>query len=185
MLGIALGVTRLVGLGTPVRMMIRSAAMLGYLSVFLACLSSAFLRRLTRTFGRPFVQVHHVVSVAGLVLLLVHALTVAWNAGSLAVFIPPFDSVTRFLEFGGRPAIWLIGVAALAAVLRSSLRRSWRSLHWLNYLAFLLGTIHGVLIGTDFQPLAVKVVSIAMALTVVGVFVHRRAVTLRRRSARR
>jgi predicted ferric reductase len=159
--------------------------MAGYVAVFLACLSSAFLRQLTRTFGRSFVQVHHIISVTGLVLLLLHALGVAWDARSLRVFIPPFSSLTRFLEFGGRPALWLIGAASLAALLRATLRKSWRTIHWLNYVAFLLGTVHGVLIGTDFEALPVRVISIVMAGSVIGVFVWKRVTAARRRSSRR
>ena len=183
--GVMLGIILLVGTESPVWTVVRFGALLGYVAVFLACLSSAFLRQLVQTFGRSFVQVHHIVSVSGLVLLLVHALGVAWDARSLIVFIPPFSSLTRFLEFGGRPAIWMIGVASLVALLRATLRKSWRPIHWLNYVAFLLGTVHGVLIGTDFELLPVRVLSIAMAVVVVGVFVWKRMEAARRRAKRR
>lgn len=182
---IVLGVILLVGTESPVWTVVRFGALLGYVAVFLASLSSAFLRQLVRTFGRPFVQVHHIVSVSGLVLLLTHALGVAWDARSLRVFILPFSSITRFLELGGRPAIWLIGVAALGALLRATLRKSWRAIHWMNYVAFLLGTVHGVLIGTDFELLPVRVIAIAMAVTVVGVFVWKRVEAAQRRAKRR
>jgi len=33
--------------------LIRACGLLGYLAVFLSCLSSAFLRQMTRAFGRP------------------------------------------------------------------------------------------------------------------------------------
>jgi predicted ferric reductase len=183
--GITLGIILFVDAGLSLWTVIRFGSLMGYVMVFVACLSSAFLRQLTRTFGRSFIQVHHIVSVSGLVLLLAHALAVAWSVKRLIVFFPFFSSLTRFLEFGGQPAIWLMGAASLAAVLRSRLRKSWRTVHWLNYIAFLLGTVHALLIGSDFTLLPVRVVSIAMAGVVIGVFVWKRVAAARRRAARR
>ena len=48
---------------------IRTAAVLGYLCVFVAALSSIYMRELVRWFGRPFVKTHHVVTVTGLILI--------------------------------------------------------------------------------------------------------------------
>ncbi len=67
---------------------IRGAALLGYLAVFLASLSSSFMRELTRFFGRPFIRIHHIIAVTGLVVLAVHALYNAWYSETLGVFIP-------------------------------------------------------------------------------------------------
>jgi predicted ferric reductase len=154
--------------------------MLGYLSVFLAIVSSAYLRSLVRFFGRPFVQVHHVVSVTGLILITLHPLGVAWSSGTLRVFLPRFDSWAVFLQLGGRTAWYLIGIASLAALLRNALGRNWRMVHFLNYLAFLLATAHGVMIGTDFQSPVVRVVSVVMAVVVIGIFVQKRLASRRR-----
>ena len=67
-----------------------------------------------------------------------------------------------------------MAIASLAAVLRSALGRNWRTVHFLNYLAFLLATVHGVMIGTDFQSSVVKAISILMAVAVIGIFVLKR-----------
>jgi hypothetical protein len=55
----------------PLSWLIRGAALIGYLTIFLAILSSAYLVPLVRFFGRPFIKVHHVSSIAGLVAMLV------------------------------------------------------------------------------------------------------------------
>jgi DMSO/TMAO reductase YedYZ heme-binding membrane subunit len=50
--------------------------------------------------------------------------------------------------------------------------RRWRTIHNLNYLAFVFGTVHANLLGANFQDLPVRVVSIAMLLTVAVLFVR-------------
>lgn len=99
---------------------------------------------MVRIFGRPFVQVHHILSVTGLVLVTLHPLAVAWDYGNLGVFVPVSDSWTDFIRWGGRPAWYLFVVASLVAVLRTSFRQKWRVIHTLNYLAFFLATVHTI-----------------------------------------
>jgi predicted ferric reductase len=164
--------------GTPLNWAIRGAALLGYQSIFLAIVSSAYMRQLVRLFGRPFVQVHHVVSVAGLILITLHPLGVALDNATISVFVPRFDSVLVFLQLGGRLAWYLVALAALVALLRRSVGLPWRVVHGLNYIAFLLTTVHANLIGTDLQYTVTRAISIVMALVMVGVFVQKR---LRRR----
>ena len=153
---------------------IRGAALLGYLSVFLTALSSLYMRELMQFFGRPFIKIHHIVAVTGLVLLFTHALFNALNAETLAVFIPEFESLYEFLEHGGRPALWLISLAAVAALFRTRLGRNWRMIHWLNYLAFFIATFHAFSLGTDFRYPAVRVVALLMVCLLVFSFVVKR-----------
>ncbi|MBN2007174.1 MAG: hypothetical protein JXA21_27735 [Anaerolineae bacterium] len=161
-------------LSAPLDALIRAGALLGYIAVFLASLSSLFMRELRRYFGYPFLKLHHVVSVTGLAALAVHALSVAWRTGNLAVFLPEFSSLRAFFALGGRPAFWLIAVATLAAVLRKSLGNRWKLIHWLNYLAFILGTVHAMLIGPNFQHPGVRIVAGVMAAVLVVAFILRR-----------
>ena len=168
-------------IATPISGVLRVAALIGYQGVFLASLSSLYLVELTKYFGRRFVKVHHVVSVTALIALFLHGGLVAWQFGGVGVFLPTFRSLQSFLQFGGAPALWLISVASLAALFRATLRKQWRQIHWLNYLAFLLGTIHAQLLGTNFQHLLVRIVSGAMAAALVGVFVTKRVRKRRRR----
>jgi DMSO/TMAO reductase YedYZ heme-binding membrane subunit len=159
---------------TPRYWVIRTAALLGYLSVFLSSIASIYVRPLVRYFGRPFVKTHHIVAVTGLALLIVHPLVVAWDYGSLNVFVPLFDSWTVFLRWGGRVAWYLFAIASLVALLRTSLRKQWRAIHMLNYLAFFLATTHAVMLGSDFRSPVMKALPIAMALLVAGAFVQKR-----------
>ncbi|MBN1249441.1 MAG: ferric reductase-like transmembrane domain-containing protein [Anaerolineae bacterium] len=182
---LVVGVVLLDEIAAPVDGVIRIGALLGYLMVFLAAVSSNYMRELTRYFGRRFVQVHHVASVTALVALALHATSAAWRAGSLNQFVPQFGSLRQFLSLGGRPAFWLIAITSLTALLRASIGDSWKTVHWLNYLAFLLGTVHAQLIGPNFQHLGVRIVSIVMAVAVVAVFALKRLEVYRRNQRRR
>ena len=168
------GLVALQPYGTPLNFFIRGAASLGYLAVFAAIISSAYMPQLVRFFGRPFIKVHHILSVTGLVLIALHPVGVAIDSRDPRVFLPRFDSWTIFLTLGGRPAWYLIGVAALAAALRKRIGQKWRAVHLLNYLAFWLATAHAILSGTNFQYAAMRVVAILMALAVVAIFVQKR-----------
>ena len=159
---------------------IRGAAMLGYIYVFLACLSSAFLEEMDRYFGRPYLRVHHLVVTMGLTLLTIHGIAVAWDSGSAAVVLPRFDSPEGFLAWGGPPAYWLIWIAVLAAVLRMSVGARWRVLHWLNYIAFLLATAHALMIGSDLEHPALRWAATGMAIIVMAVFLRKRLAEVRR-----
>lgn len=160
--------------GGPLDWGIRAAAVLGYFAIFLAVISSAYMRQLFLLLGRPFVRVHHVLSVSGLVLVTLHPLGVAARSSDLGVFLPKFSSLYLFLSLGGRPAWYLIGAAVLAAVFRTRIKQSWRVIHTLNYIAFFLATGHAIMIGTDFVSPVMKAVAVVMALAIVGVFVQKR-----------
>ena len=170
-------------LGGPLDWAIRGAALLGYLAIFLSVVSSAYMRELFQLLGRPFIRVHHILSASGLILVTLHPLAAAVRSSRLSVFLPDFSSLDAFLTLGGRPAWYLIGLAAVAALLRTRFKKSWRTVHYLNYVAFLLATVHAVMIGTDFVSLVMRLIAVAMALFAVGIFVWKRI--QRRRLKRR
>jgi predicted ferric reductase len=184
-LSVAGAVVALDPLSAPIEGVIRVAAVSGYLTIFVAALSSSHMRELTRFLGRAFVKVHHVASITALVALLVHAATVAWRGGSVSVVVPLLSSARAFFSQSGRPALWLILIAAAVALLRRKIGKQWKTIHRLNYLAFLLGTIHAQMLGLNFQHLAVRIVSAAMAAGVVVVFVLKRQTEARRKQQRR
>jgi sulfoxide reductase heme-binding subunit YedZ len=168
------GLVSLQPYGMPLNWFTRGAALLGYLAIFLSIISSSTMRQLVRFFGRPFVRVHHILSVTGLILITLHPLGVAWSSASLRVFLPRFGSWLAFLQWGGPPAWYLIHIGSLAAVRRQSIGRNWRTIHLLNYAAFLLGTIHAILIGTDFQSTVAKAIAVALAIVIVALFIQKR-----------
>jgi heme exporter protein D len=159
---------------------IRAAAMLGYLSVFVTSISSLYMKQLTQFFGRPFIRTHHIVAVTGLILLATHALFNAWYSETLSVFIPRLESARDFLAHGGRAALLLLGLGVLAALLRTRFRRNWRVVHWFNYLAFFIATFHAFSLGTDFRYPLIKVAALIMVCMLVSCFVLKRVQQQRR-----
>ena len=162
----------------PVYGFIRAAAVLGYLCIFLAVLSSNYMRELTNYFGRPFIRVHHIASLTALAALIVHAVTVAWTWKMPTVFIPSVNTPQAL-------AFWLLAIAALVAMFRKVIGKHWKVIHWVNYLVFLMGTLHAQTMGANFQHLGVRILSILMALVVVFLFVWKRTAKRRRQLARR
>ncbi len=150
----------------------------------MSVLSSNYMRELTRFFGRPFPKVHHVVTVTALVALATHATSVAWRSGTPAVFLPQFSSFYAFFSLGGRAAFWLIAITSLTALFRTSIGKNWKAIHWLNYVVFVLGTIHSQFLGLNLQHLGLRVVFDLMAAAVVGVWVLKRLEERRRRMRR-
>jgi len=175
---------------TALKWAIRGAALLGYQFVFLSVVSSAFMRPLIKFFGRSFVKIHHMLSITGLVLITLHPLTAAIDAASLAVFLPSFASWRLFLTLGGRLAWYLIGLASLAAALRKPIGQRWRLIHYLNYAAFWLASIHASLLGTTFagagpRYVILKVIVGLMAAATVATLLQKRWVAYKRRQARK
>ena len=167
-------------LQTPLQALIRGSSLLGYLAMFASIVGSAFQRQARRLFGRSFGRVHHLWSVAGLVLLTIHPLAVALEQGTLAVFVPRGSSAYIFFSSGGAPALYLFALAAALALPRALMRRGWRALHWLTYVGFWLGTAHAFVAGKHFGQPAVLVAALLMMLVVAAVFVRQRLPRTRR-----
>ncbi len=165
----------------PVDWAVRLPALVGYLAVFAAAVTSAYLRQMVRWFGRPFLTVHHYLAIAGLVLLTLHPLAAALRAQSASLFVPDLSSALEFVRWGGRPAWYLLLAAAVAAVYRSRLGRRWRWLHGLTYVAFWLGTAHAIMLGADVQAPVPRVLAVLLVLIMLVVLVMKR----REASARR
>lgn len=168
----------------PLDFAVRVPALVGYLAVFTASLSSAYLREMLRLFGRPFLAVHHYVAVTGLALLTVHPISVAVRMSSLDVFVPVVSSVRGFLQWGGRPAWYLLAIASAAALWRRPVGDAWRPLHMLTYIAFWLATAHAIMMGPNVQGPIMRGLAVAMALVMVGVLARKRMQETARRRRR-
>ena len=160
--------------GTLLRWIVRDLALLGYIAVFLAIVSSYYKRQVMKIFGRSFVDAHHILSVTGAVLLTLHPIGVAWDELDPTVFLPVFFPFYDMLRYGGRIAWYVFAVGALSAVWRKRIGRRWRAIHDFNYLAFVFGTIHANLLGANFKDWPVRVVSMAMFIVVAVLFVRQR-----------
>jgi predicted ferric reductase len=156
-----------------VTMFIRFLALAGYWGVFVAALSSLFMRELVQIMGRPFIKIHHAFSLTALALLIAHGLTVAISWADASVLIPTFSPLSMLFRNGGRVAIYLLVITAATAALRKVIK-PWRWIHLLNYVAFLFGTTHANLLANSFGQLVPRALSILMALVLMGVLVLRR-----------
>jgi predicted ferric reductase len=119
----------------------------------------------SRPFGRAVkaasaTDVHRFLALLGLGMLVLHGVALTLDKtvhmSPAALFVPGLSSY--------RPGSVAYGVLAaelaVLIVLSFSLRRrigmkTWRRFHWLTYLVFLMGTVHGLTAGTDSsQPWA-------------------------------
>lgn len=167
------------------RHLVRAAALLGYAYILFATVSSAFMSALVRRFGRPFVTLHHWLSITGLVLISAHPLLLAATGGGWATFVPELGSWRGFWTYAGRPAWFLLLLAAAAAALRGRFRNGWRIVHYLTYVALAFGAVHATLLGTSFvgSPVARAVMYLLAAVGLL-VFARKRLEAWQRRRAR-
>jgi len=161
----------------------RLAALLGYQLIFIAVLSSAFVRPLTKAFGQPFVKLHHIVALSGLALICLHPVLASLSWNTYRILLPNLNSASDFFQWSGSPAFDLLLLAVLAAAFRRRLKGAWRVIHMLTYVALLLGTIHATTatFTTDLQGGGVRWAAWLLALGGIVVFALRRSVLRRRR----
>lgn len=102
---------------------------------------------------------------------------------ALADVLVPFRSTWRptAVAFGIVAAWLLVAIELSSQVMRSLPRRVWHGIHLASYAVFVLGSIHGVLSGSDrSQPLSQATAALAI-ITVIAATGYR----LRRRSRSR
>ncbi|MFX1594213.1 MAG: hypothetical protein ACFFCL_16095 [Promethearchaeota archaeon] len=153
---------------------IRFGALFGFTSMFVATMMTPFVVQLYKIFGKSFIKIHHIYSIAGLVLITLHPVAFAIFRLDITVFLPDFTSWYGFWSLGGRLALILIYVAVLGALLRKKIQKNWRIIHILNYVALFLAYVHGVLIGTDFQNIGILVIFTIMIVLSFGVLIFKR-----------
>jgi methionine sulfoxide reductase heme-binding subunit len=165
---------------TIARLVGRGAPMLGYQALFLAIVSAAHPAFVQKLFGRPFLRLHHWLATIGLCLLTVHGLAIAVDFATAQVLAPRFDSARAFLQWGGSVSLYLLLALTAASFLKRGFRGRWRSLHLLSYLAFYLATLHGLLLGIDFQRPLTRAVILLMAMIAGATPLWRRTLGRRR-----
>ena len=152
----------------------RLAALLGAVFILAAAISSAFSLQIARRLKGPFTKLHHPLAITGAALILIHPLLVAWNFKSARILIPNFDSWRSFWTMAGCPALVLVVLAIIAALLMRRIPRFWRWGHWLIYPAMLMAAVHGLRIGQDLRsPLLAVSLGILLALA-LAVFFYKR-----------
>jgi predicted ferric reductase len=156
------------------RLAVRFFGLYGYLFLSTAVLLTPFLREVTQAFGRPFLKVHHIFAVLGVVFITLHPVFNAIEFLSLSVFVPRFDSWNRFWLLAGRPAFILIYVAVFAAFLRAKAPKYWRAFHALMYVVLFFGIVHANLIGHDFLNLGIMLIFNALFIATLAGFAFKR-----------
>jgi predicted ferric reductase len=161
---------------------IRILALFGLLSLFISSIMAAFTREIYKLFGKPFKKVHHYIALSALILITTHPILIAINYTDASVFVPDFSSSYAFWALAGRPALYLIFIAVIAGFLQTKIKRYWRYIHGLNYVALVFGVVHGMLIGSNLSRLvALKVIYVLMLVLVTFSFVLKRYQTYKRK----
>jgi DMSO/TMAO reductase YedYZ heme-binding membrane subunit len=132
---------------------LRLCALNGYLALAIAAMMTPFLAKVGRTFGKPFIGVHHVFAIAGLILVTLHPVLLAVLVSNPLVFLP--SGTSPWAVNAGRFALILLCAALVGALLRTSVKQ-WRYLHALVYAVLLLGFLHASTLGTDFGTTAIR-----------------------------
>ena len=164
---------------------IRFGAIFGFTSMFIATMMTPFVVQLYKIFGKPFIKMHHIYSITGLILVTIHPIAFAIFRLDITVFIPDFNSWYGFWSLGGRLALILIYIAVIGAVLRKKIKKNWRIIHILNYVALFLAYVHGVLIGTDFQNIGILIIFTIMIVLSFGVLFFKRYLIYKRKKGKR
>jgi len=164
----------------PFDFFIRFAALIGYASMFLATIMTPFMVELYKIFGKPFIKQHHLYSILGLILITIHPIAFAISVLDISVFIPVFYPWIEFWNLAGRPALILIYISVIAAILRKKIKQ-WKWIHVLNYIALFFGYVHGVLIGTDFQNLGIFIIFTVMIILSFATFALKRYQNFKRK----
>ncbi len=155
------------------QMIDRISGLFGYLFLFLALLSSEYMKQIKKIFGKGFIKVHHQLGRLSVLLMLIHPIAFAFEKGSVLVFVPVFSPLEQFLELAGRPALYILLIGIFAGVYRKKMVKSWKKFHYLIYPGFFMVFIHAWFIGTDLQYPLMQALWVSMLLIAVGVFVHK------------
>jgi predicted ferric reductase len=153
----------------------RLSVLLGAASLFIAIMAAAFARKMHRFLGWRFRRVHHLFVISGLVLITLHPLIQALQYMNFEIFVPRFASWNGFWGLAGRPALILIYVALVAAMLHRIIPRYWRILHMLIYITLVFGAAHGLILGSDSRNLLLVVPYVIMLVLSLGVFFYKRS----------
>lgn len=156
----------------PIVMLRRFAGVFAYLTMFLTIISSEYMVKMRKISGMPFIKTHHNLARIGILLILIHPLTFVLEGRGIQIF-SPISPTNIFIALAGRPAFYLFILAAGIAIYRKKYK-NWRKVHYLSYLAFLLVSIHALMIGADFTQDVMKILTLAMTAIVIAIFIDKR-----------
>lgn len=148
----------------------RMSGLVAFSLLFVQIILGAFMGKWTQILGAKAYWVHINQGLLAYVFIFIHPITqmlLDYEArglqGALLTFLPGFDI---FLNFGKLAFVFLTAAVVIGYFrTKPFLRRNWRKLHILNYLAFFLIAIHSRNLGTDVSaPPFVFIFSIALLI---------------------
>ncbi|WP_319580842.1 ferric reductase-like transmembrane domain-containing protein [uncultured Methanospirillum sp.] len=158
---------------------LRIAGLWGFLSLSCSVIMNLFKPELRKLLGQPFLPVHHLFALSGLLLITLHPILFLILSTDPSTLIPDLSSPYLFFVNGGRVALIIIYAAFFAGLFRIKIGTRWKIIHRLVYPALLLAIIHANLIGSTFQSPIIRVFynGLAVAVLVTSItrmFRHRR-----------
>ncbi len=161
-------------LENDVRFFTRFAALLGLVCAMISAILSNFPEKMLAIFGRNFIKMHHYFAIAGIILITLHPVALAIESLNLGVFIPNFSSWETFWRLAGRPSLYVFYIGIIAAILRSRMKKSWRGVHMILYIAILFAIVHATLIGTSFESPAILLIYYVLFAVVLATPFYKR-----------
>lgn len=153
--------------GDPLYNLMRICGLCGFLSLSGAVLINLNKPRLMTILGKPFLPVHHLFALSGLILITLHPVIFILLTSDLTAFIPDVSSLYLLLANGGRIAIILVYISFLAVLFRSALLSRWKVIHRLIYPALIIAYIHANLLGTNLSHPVIRLIYGAMIVLIV------------------
>ncbi len=123
-------------------------------------------------------SMHEFISWLGLVLGFAHAVALMWdgyiNYGPANILVP-FNSEYRPIWVGIGQIAFYISALVLASFYAKKLigHKTWRLIHYVSFITFLMLTLHGVQAGTDSNTPVMQIVYIASLATVLFLTIMR------------
>ncbi|MBD3255382.1 MAG: hypothetical protein GF383_09830 [Candidatus Lokiarchaeota archaeon] len=164
--------------------LLRLFALFGFVSMAIASTMTPFAVELYKIYGKSFIKLHHIFASLGIIFATLHPVIFAIYTFNPLAFIPVVTDWVLFWELAGRPALIIIYIAALAALLRNKFKTSWKKVHALVYIALFFALIHGTLIGTSFTNILILVLFYGLFALVILAFVIKRFKIYKRKKKR-
>ena len=138
---VSTGLTLLTPWNDSTKLLVRLFALYGYLALALTTMLTPFLIGVAQSLGKPFLRIHHVFSIFGIVFTTLHPVLLAIQTLNITIFIPRFDSWRIFWVLAGRPAFVILYIALVSALLRRKVPKHWRFFHVLMYVVLFFGIV--------------------------------------------
>ena len=164
----------------------RASAVVAYGLLWLSMASGLIItNRLARLWpGGPIAfDLHQFASLLGLAFALFHALILMGDKYinyDLAQVLVPFNSIGyKPVWVGlGQIGFYLLAIVGLSFYVRKRLgNRTWRLIHYLSFLTFVLALLHGIFAGTDNTVLAIRAFYWVTGASLLFLLVYRVLIT--------